>query len=49
MPFKSTAQRAFLAIHHPAVAREFAAATLKGAKLPTHVRRVKQIAKGLGQ
>ncbi len=34
MPFSSTAQRAYLAIHNPKVAHEFAAATLKGAKLP---------------
>ncbi len=37
MPFKSTAQRAYLAINKPAVAKEFAAATPKGAKLPEKV------------
>jgi hypothetical protein len=37
MPFKSTAQRAFLAIHNPKVAHEFAQATPKGTKLPYHV------------
>ena len=37
MPFKSTAQRAYLAIHHPEVAHEFAKHTPKGAKLPHYV------------
>lgn len=37
MPFKSTAQRSYLAIHNPKVAHEFALATPKGAKLPYHV------------
>lgn len=37
MPFKSSAQRAFLFIHNPKVAKEFAAATPKGKKLPYHV------------
>jgi hypothetical protein len=34
MPFKSEAQRAFMYSKHPAVAREFEAATAEGAKLP---------------
>lgn len=37
MPFKSKAQRVYLAIHNPKVAHEFAAATPKGAQLPEHV------------
>lgn len=37
MPFKSKAQRAFLFMHNPTVAKEFAAATPKGKKLPKHV------------
>lgn len=37
MPFKSEAQRRYLFAKHPAVAREFAQATPKGAKLPQHV------------
>jgi hypothetical protein len=37
MPFKSEAQRAYLFIHEPAVAKEFAAHTQKGKKLPYHV------------
>lgn len=37
MPFKSKAQRVYLAIHEPAVAKEFAKATPKGEKLPEHV------------
>ncbi len=39
MPFKSTAQRGYLFAHDPKVAREFAASTPKGAKLPRHVRK----------
>jgi hypothetical protein len=46
MPFKSQAQRRFLFATNPAVAKEFAAATPKGAKLPDHVR---NIARGLGK
>ena len=34
MPFASTAQRSYLAIHNPKVAHEFAEKTPKGAKLP---------------
>jgi len=36
-PLKSTAQRAYLAIHNPKVAHEFAQATPPGTKLPKHV------------
>jgi hypothetical protein len=38
MPFESKAQRSYLYANHPAVAREFQAATPKGAKLPEHVK-----------
>jgi hypothetical protein len=34
MAFKSKAQRAYLFAKHPKIAREFAAHTPKGAKLP---------------
>lgn len=34
MPFQSQAQRRYLYAKHPAVAKEFEAATPKGAKLP---------------
>lgn len=39
MPFKSEAQRRYLFAKHPDVAREFAAATPKGKKLPEHVKK----------
>lgn len=50
MPFKSKAQRTYLALHGPKVAREFATATPKGANLPDYVpgSKAKRIAKGLG-
>lgn len=38
MPFKSEAQRRYLWMKHPDVAREFSDATPKGAKLPDHVK-----------
>lgn len=38
VPFKSEAQRRFLFAKHPDVAREFAAATPRGKKLPEHVK-----------
>lgn len=38
MPFKSNAQRKYLFAKDPKVAKEFAAATPKGAKLPEHVK-----------
>lgn len=41
MPFQSTAQRGYLFANKPAVAQEFAAATPKGAALPTHVASAK--------
>lgn len=34
MPFKSEAQRRFMFAQHPKMAKEFAAATSKGKKLP---------------
>lgn len=37
MPFRSEAQRRYLFAKHPEVAKEFAAHTPKGAKLPEHV------------
>ena len=40
-PFVSTAQRAFLFAKHPEVAKEFAAKTPKGKKLPRHVAKKK--------
>jgi hypothetical protein len=39
MPFKSSAQRAYMFIHHPDIAKEFQAATPKGTKLPKHVKK----------
>lgn len=39
MPFASTSQRSYLFANNPKVAREFAAATPKGAKLPKHIRK----------
>lgn len=38
MPFKSKAQRAYLFANNPKVAKEFAAKTPKGAKLPAKVK-----------
>lgn len=38
MPFKSEAQRSYLFANEPKVAKEFAAHTPKGAKLPEHVK-----------
>jgi hypothetical protein len=37
MPMKSQAQRAYLHIHHPEVAKEFEKATPKGKELPKKV------------
>jgi hypothetical protein len=37
MPFVSQAQRGFMYANHPELAKEFEAATPKGAKLPEHV------------
>ena len=42
MPFKSTAQRGYLFANNPGVAKEFAAKTPKGAKLPKHVKKKKR-------
>lgn len=39
MPFKSQAQRAYLYAKKPSVAREFAAKTPKGKKLPEKVKK----------
>lgn len=48
MPFKSEAQRRFLWMHHPKVAREFASKTPKGKRLPYHVRKRTRITKNPG-
>ena len=37
MPFKSEAQRRYMHANHPEIAKEFDAATPKGAKLPERV------------
>ena len=42
MPFKSQAQRAYMFIHHPEIAKEFESATPKGKKLPQHVNKRKR-------
>jgi hypothetical protein len=39
VPFKSEAQRGYMFIHHPEIAKEFAKATPKGKKLPYHVKK----------
>jgi hypothetical protein len=39
MPFTSQAQRGFMYVHHPKLAKEFEAATPKGKKLPYHVKK----------
>ena len=41
MPFKSHAQRKYLFAKKPSVAKEFAAKTAKGAKLPKKVAKKK--------
>jgi hypothetical protein len=40
-PFKSDAQRKFLFAKKPKIAKEFAASTPKGKKLPKHVKKKK--------
>lgn len=42
MPFQSQAQRRFLYATDPKLAKEFEAATPKGAKLPEHVKKKKR-------
>ena len=42
MPFKSQKQRAYLYANEPQVAKEFAAHTPKGTKLPTKVKQKKK-------
>ena len=42
MPFKSKAQRRFLFAKHPKIAKEFAAKTPKGKKLPEKVKKKKR-------
>lgn len=46
MPFKSQAQRGFMYSQHPELAKEFEAATPKGAKLPKYVKKTSS-AKGI--
>ncbi len=38
MPFKSQAQRAYMFMHHPEVAKRWAAKYGGGGKLPKHVK-----------
>ena len=42
MPFKSQAQRGYLFVHAPKVAKQWAKETPKGAKLPKHVKPAKK-------
>lgn len=42
MPFRSEAQRAFMFANHPQLAKEFQAATPKGAKLPRKIEKRKR-------
>lgn len=43
MPFVSQAQRKYMFAKHPAIAKEFAAKTPKGAKLPEHVKKMPKL------
>lgn len=45
MPFRSEAQRKYLFINNPKVAKEFAKKTPRGIKLPEHVKKGKVKAK----
>ena len=45
MPFKSQAQRRYMFATHPKIAKEFEAATPKGAKLPKRVTKKKLLTK----
>lgn len=47
MPFKSEAQRRWMFAEKPEMAREWAAVTPKGKKLPERVKKAKAITKGL--
>lgn len=42
MPFKSEAQRRYLYAKHPGVAREFAAKSARGKRLPARVGKKKR-------
>lgn len=42
MPFKSKAQQGYMFIHHPELAKEFAAHTTNYKDLPEHVKRAKK-------
>jgi hypothetical protein len=49
MPFKSQAQRGYMYAKHPEIAKEFEKHTIKGKKLPYHVKKRKSdLAKGVG-
>ena len=47
MPFISQAQRGYLFVHNPKVAKEFAAKTPKGKKLPKRAKQLKAIKNSL--
>ena len=49
MPFKSEAQRGYLFANHPQVAKEFAAATPKGKKLPYKAKKQHSMAAGINK
>lgn len=42
MPFKSKAQAGYMFVHHPELAKEFAAKTKNMASLPEHVKKRKK-------
>jgi hypothetical protein len=42
MPFVSKAQRGYMWVHHPEIAREFESKTKSAATLPEHVRKKKR-------
>ena len=41
-PFRSEAQRRYMYMNHPEIAKEFAEHTPKGKKLPEHVKHKKE-------
>lgn len=43
MPFVSKAQRGYLWVHHPDIAKEFADKTLSIKNLPEHVKKKKRV------
>ena len=46
MPFKSQAQRGWMYVHHPEMAKRWEKETRKGKKLPKHVKHVKRKKRG---